>query len=420
MDEKLRRNIPILSLFSFFWLSLVIIPVIVPFFESKGLTLSQVYYLQAIFAFVIVVCEVPSGYIADVLGRKNALVAGSLFHGLGFTLLNFADGFIGLVLFEATVGIGVSLLSGADLSLLYDTQQNLQQSPREKASGIANMRFIKSAAEGVAAIVGGFLIAFSFDAVVIANTVVAWFPLLLTFFLVEAPFDKMPLRMANQEPRMRPDQHLRNLKLIVRFMFVDDRLLRLICLNITFFSLATFYVIWMLQPYWRDQNVPLTAFGMLWAAISFLVAIASKASLPLEDRFGPKPVLLMMGILPIVGYLGMAGFGGAIGILLGFSFSVSRGFNQVILSDALNRRVPSAFRATANSITSFMFRGVYIVTGPVVGLLIGHFGMQFTLRVLGVVVLVFLVLFLRPLLGEIRTTVLPAMSAATTEFTKGR
>ena len=62
--------------FSFFWLALVIIPVIVPFFESKGLSLAEVYYLQAIFAFVVVVFEVPSGYFADVFGRKNALVVG--------------------------------------------------------------------------------------------------------------------------------------------------------------------------------------------------------------------------------------------------------------------------------------------------------------------------------------------------------
>ena len=379
-------------MFSFLWLSMVIIPVIVPFFATKGLSLAQVYYLQAIFAFVVVVCEVPSGYVADVLGRKNALVAGSVFHALGFTWLNFCNDFADLVVFETLVGIGISLFSGADLSLLYDSQVALGQSPDRKSRGIANMRFAKSVAEGMAALLGGFLIAYSFDAVVIANTVFAWGPLLLSGFLTEAPF-----------ARMEANQHFGNLRQIVRHMYVDDRLLRLICLNITFFGLATFYVVWMLQPYWQEQAVPLTAFGMLWAAQSFVVAFASKIAMPFERRIGARSVLVLMGLLPIVGYLGMASFGGALGIFLSFSFFVSRGLNQVILSDALNTRVPSKFRATANSITSFMFRGIYIVTGPIVGLLIESFGMHTTLAVLGGVVSIFFVMYLLPLLGEIRS-----------------
>ena len=111
---------------------------------------------------------------------------------------------------------------------------------------------------------GGFLVAFSFEAVIFANTLFAWVPLLLSFFLVEAPFTKME-----------KGAHVVNLKKVLSFLYVDDRSLRLICLNITFFGLATFYVIWMLQPYWRDQDVPFALFGVLWAAQSFVVAATS-------------------------------------------------------------------------------------------------------------------------------------------------
>ena len=391
MENKLKRNIGLLYVFSFFWLSLVIIPVIVPFFESKGLALSEVYYLQAIFAFFVVLLEVPSGYIADVLGRKNALVAGSLFHGAGFTWLYFADGFEELVLFEMLVGIGLSLLSGADLSLLYDTQEALNQSPREKTHGIANMRFVKSVAEGVAALLGGLLVVYSFDIVVIANAMVAWVPLVLSVFLTEAPFT-----------RMEQGAHFGNLKRIVSHLFFEDRLLRLICLAITMFGLMTFYVVWMLQPYWAEQGIPLAAFGVLWASQSFLFAIATRLCVPLEDRFGPAPVLVAMALFPAVGYFGMAGTGGALGILFSFAFFVSRGLNQVILTDALNRRVPSSFRSTANSLTSFLFRGVYIVTGPIVGFLVDAVGMQYTLALLGMASLALFAGLLVPLLAEVR------------------
>ncbi|MBV1879381.1 MAG: MFS transporter [Pseudomonadales bacterium] len=391
MQNKLRRNIQVLYWFSFFWLSMVIIPVIVPLLESKGLELAEVFYLQAFFALAMVIFEIPSGYIADVFGRKNALMAGSVFHALGFCWLNFADGFADLVLFEVAVGIGMSLLSGADLSLLYDSQEALEMSPAEKTHGIAQMRFIKSIAEGVAALAGGFLIAFSMDLTVLANALLACIPFVLTFFMTEAPFVRMEAR--------RP---IANLRKVVRHMYVDDKLLRLICLNVTFFSLANFFVVWMLQPYWQDQGVAITEFGLLWAAQSFVVAFASKICQPLEQKFGARRILIAMGILPIVGYFGMSAFGGAIGILLGFCFFISRGINQVILTDALNTRVPGTFRAVANSITSFMFRGVYIVTGPIVGLLISNLGMQYTLAILGALVLVFGAMYLVPLLSAVR------------------
>ena len=389
-NNNIERNIPVLYGFSFFWLSMVIMPVIVPLFESRGLTLAQVFYLQAIFAGFVVLFEVPSGYIADVFGRKTALVAGSVFHGIGFTWLCFAEGFIELILFEMIVGLGLSLLSGADLSLLYDSQIALKHSPATRTRGIANLRFVKSIAEGVSALLGGFLIVYSFEVTVLANAIFAWVPLALSVLLVEAPFT-----------RMEGNQPVENLKKVVGHLFLEDKLLRLICLNITFFSLSTFYVVWLLQPYWSDLGVPLTMFGVLWAAQSFLFAITSKICQPLEARYGAKPILIVMAILPIAGYFGMAAGGGVVGILFSFTFFVSRGLNQVILTDALNSRVPSEFRATANSMTSFVFRGIYIVTGPVIGVIIDWQDMYFALNSLGVICLFLFALVLVPLLREI-------------------
>lgn len=391
MKQQLENNIPILYAFSFFWMAMVIIPVAVPLFESRGLDLAEVFYLQALFALVVVVCEVPSGYVADMLGRRRALIAGSVFHAAGFTWLCVADGFWELVLFEALVGVGMSLLSGADLSLLYDTQEALDHDPARRAGGIANMRFVKSMSEGVSALLSGLLIAYSLDAAVIANAIFAWMPLVLSVFLTEAPFT-----------RMEEGQHVANLRKVVRHLYVESRLLRQICFAITLFGLMTFYVVWMLQPYWRDQGVPLTAFGMLWAAQSFLFAATTRFALPLERRFGAVPILLVMASLPVVGYLGMGLGSGAIGILASFAFFVSRGINSVVLADALNRRLPSSFRATANSMTSFMFRGIYIVTGPIVGFMIGAVGMQATLMTLAGVAVVLCVTLMLPMAVEVR------------------
>ena len=105
-DVQLRRNISRTLAFGFFQVFLVIMPVIVPFFESRGLSMQQIFLLQALFAVVVLVMEIPSGYAADILGRRVTLLVGSVFLAFGHSTLLFADGFAGLALFEMCLGIG--------------------------------------------------------------------------------------------------------------------------------------------------------------------------------------------------------------------------------------------------------------------------------------------------------------------------
>ena len=53
------------------------IPTIVLFYQSHGLDLEQAVWLKTILSLSILLLEVPSGYIADKLGRKFCLIAGS-------------------------------------------------------------------------------------------------------------------------------------------------------------------------------------------------------------------------------------------------------------------------------------------------------------------------------------------------------
>ncbi len=394
-DLQLRKNIRVLYAFSFCWLALVIMPVIVPFFASKGLSLTDVFVLQSVFALAVVVFEVPSGYLADVIGRRNTLILGSVFHSVGFTMLCFVDNFAGLLLFEVIVGLGMSLLSGSDLALLYDSQLALGQSPGEKTRGIAMLRSVKASSEGLASLLAALLMLWSFDILVYVNAVIAWLPLGLSCLLVEAPYDRMQ--------RVSP---LADFKRILVHLFYQEKLLRLTTMAMTFYGLSTFYVVWLIQPYWAELGIPLAMFGVLWALKNFTVALAARFCVPLEARFGPAPVLIGMAVLPVAGYLGMAFPGGFIGVLLAFTFYISRGLHQVILTDAFNSRVPSQFRATANSIAGLMFRLAFIVTGPLVGFLYEAKGMQVTLLVLAAGCFFLLYVVLLPLLQALRQVAL--------------
>ena len=70
------------------------------------------------------------------------------------------------------------------------------------------------------------------------------------------------------------------------------------------------------------------------------------------------------------------------GILAALAFGAARGLNYVVLTDAMNARIPAEFRATANSVAGLVFRGGFILAGPLVGLAYDVLGMTWTLCIL--------------------------------------
>lgn len=393
MPEKLHRNTAIIYGLAFFHSFMVIVPVIVPFFMSKGLSLAEIFYLQAIFATTIVILEAPSGYFADIFGRRTALLIGSVIHGLGYLFLNFADSLSSLIIFEISVGISASLLSGADIALLYDTQTALHKSENlEHSKSIAHLGFFRSGAEGLGALLGGLLALWSFDLMVLVQSVAAWMCLLLAVLIVEPPYRKQK----EQVKRIQITE-------ILRHLFGSDPLLRHVVLAIPLYSLATFHIAWLVQPYWESLGISLALFGLLWFAQSLTVALANRFGFELERRKGAVFALTLIGILPVLGHFGMAFLPGWFGIASGLLLFVCRGLNQVIMVNALNRRIPSEFRATANSFTSFLFRLSFISTGPLVGYLAENRGLEAALGTLGLASLTLFFMVMLPLIQSVRS-----------------
>ena len=378
-DRRLASNITKLLTMVFFQVFLVIVPIAVPFFQSKGLTMAEVFELQAWFGFVVVLGEVPSGYLADFIGRKWTLVAGTLFVGIGHSFLLIAEGFWGLVLFETCLGIAVSLTSGADLAMIYDTELALGRSQRELQQGIGRLHLMHSVSEALAAIVASVvLVWWTMSAVVYVQVAVGWLPVIFASMLMEPP--REPIGESGDGLR----EHLGHLGAILRMLLLDNALLRLVFLAMAIWSLTTFYAVWILQKYWEVMGVELMYFGYLWAFYMVAGGIAGRFADVLERRLGATGVLLLAGVLPAVGYLALAYGGLAVAIVVALTFFVSRGIGAVVLRHAMNRRVPSRYRATANSLASFGFRGAFVITGPIVGHLLDLWGMTTTLVLLAV------------------------------------
>ena len=100
---------------------MVAMPIIVLFFQEHDLSLAEVMLLQAIYSISVAIFEIPSGYIADIFGRKKTIIFSTIFCFIGYLLFSFYSGFYYFAFAEILVGIGGSLISGSDSAIIYDT-----------------------------------------------------------------------------------------------------------------------------------------------------------------------------------------------------------------------------------------------------------------------------------------------------------
>lgn len=396
----LQKNRPKVLILNFFWMFLIVMPVVVPFMESYGLGMTEIYQLQAIFAISVVLLEVPSGYLADLFGRRHSLILAGIFHGAAYTALAQSEGFWGFVVFELLAALGNSFFSGSDVALLYDTQEALGEDSGD-SSMLGRKLMWSQVGETVAAPLGGLLILGGITWPAQVNAWVSWIPLLVTLTLVEPPRRKLE------------HQHRENFGRLLKIIFRSESILRWTFLSLVCYGLTTLMAVWAFQGYWKSMQVPLVWFGFLWAIYNLTVGMTGRFATGLEKKWGPRAVLLFIAALPITGYGGMALFYQGPetslafmigGILIGLSFSVSRGLTQVVTKGALNSRVPAELRATANSLSSLGVRIGFAILGPLLGWGFDEKGYFSSLLVAAGVCVSFALLVQLPLVAHLKKT----------------
>ncbi|MFP5492795.1 MAG: MFS transporter [Bacteriovoracia bacterium] len=378
----MQKNIPRLYFFSFFTMFFVSLPVWVPYFQGKGFSMQDVFVVQAVFACAVALFEVPTGYFCDLYGRKNTLVFGGMAYALAFTWLAFAESFWGVIAFELGAALAFSLISGADVALLYDSLAHESQR-EDKTRALGNMQFAQLISEAGGAVLGGVLAGYALSLPFQVQAVLAWFPLIIALTLTEGVRQKMT------------GTHRENFGRVFKHVFTHSPEIRRSFINLLVWGLATFFAVWMLQKHWETQGVPVTYFGYLWAAGNLMAALSSKSIARLRNFASIKTLTLIGCAFPVAAYLGMGLLSGTLAVSFFLGIYLGRGFIQVIMREEFNHHVPNEFRATANSIQSFMFRGVFAIFGPGVGWALDHYGVQTTMLIVASVFGMFYLLLVK-------------------------
>jgi len=381
-----KKNIALLYGFSFFDQFMIVIALWVPYLATQGIGMRQFMELQAVFAIVILSGEVPSGLLSDLWGRKKTLLLGSTLKAVSFPLLPLWSSNEGFLFYHLTMGIALSMISGGDVALLYDSYLAAGGEKSRGAGLLGNAKLAAQTGTAVSALLGGAVVTLSYGHLLWANAILSWIPVLLVLCITEPP--------ASFE---RPKKWAQDLKEVLSATLVRDTATRLVFLNLVAGGTGGLVMVWVNQKYWQESGVALAWFGVLSAGHGLILGFAGRSASFGAKRYG-RPLLAAVGVLPIIAYFGMASFLGWGGILLGTLGQVGRGLGGVLFLEALNDRISSAFRATVISLSQLGVRASFCLLGPLVGYGIDAWGLPSVLSALGIVFSIAFVCLLLPLI----------------------
>jgi predicted MFS family arabinose efflux permease len=330
--------------------------------------------------------EVPTGIVADRIGRKRAINVALGLQVLGEVIFLLGENYWTFALAAAIGGLGFAFSSGATEALMYDSLKTQgRQNEMTKAMGFLSAA--KRSANLVAFSIGGIFVATLTQerfAMAIAATASAVFAgWLVSFTLREPPVDdddgkrKGSLTLLTDGlALLRDDRTFRRLVLlaVATVPFID-------------------YLMNLYQPRFVDIGVPSIWLGLALALASGLSIVGARYAYWLEARFGTRTSLLLVTVLPGVLYLVLAAIVlPALAVLVFIVLYGSMSLKDPVFSGHLNRHIESSNRATVLSLVA-MGSGIYVA---LLGLVIGQIAqvsLTYAFIFMGVVVIAGSLLF---------------------------
>lgn len=368
-------------------------PVFTILFLDYGLTLEQFALLNTVWALTIVLAEVPSGALADLLGRKQLLVATASLMVAEMALIAFVPlghstwVFAAFLVNRMLSGLAEAMASGADEALAYDTLVShglADQWPRVLE---AQMR-----AQNV-----GYIFAMTLGAAVydpgLVNRVAAWlgwgealsqqvtmrFPLYLTlvfalFALVATLKMEEPANGRQGQEKGRADLW----ELSALIMRAGQWILRTpLALAVILFAMTFDHtlrlIVTLTSKYYRLIGLPEASFGLLGSLVAVVGLFVPRLARWMSERLSPGTNAAILGVGMVSALFLLPLFFPYFGILPMIAVFIGLMMTGFFTSHYLNTLTPSHQRATVLSFKGLAFNAAYGFIGVVFAAVVQHF-----------------------------------------------
>lgn len=378
MRKKISsRNTLIYFLTSFFDSIVFIIPIIIIYLQGK-VTIPQVSFLFAFRYFIQLVAELPTGALADILGKRLTIILGFFINTFYFLLLFFSQNFYHFLIAYFLGGIGDSLLSGSTDALVYDS---LKQDNDEKSYSkiLVKQNIYHQIGLITGTVTGGFL-----------YTIAPWLPFIicgffqlvntfLSFFYFEPVIDTVKFTFKN---------YINQIRLGVQELFKNTHSslvsLYYVAVGGITWSCAMFFNSYMLV----DLGFPDQIRGVIDGILRLVNIIIINLIIKNNKIMTKKNSFLFFPIMMLIAFLPGRWLYGIIGIpFVAFSM-ISATSRFIFLNKYTNEEYDSRYRATALSALSMFIGIIYVLIIAISGPIIANFGgMRTMYTLLGILTL---------------------------------
>ena len=384
------KNIKTYYMYSTFAELLILGPILVLFLIAKGLSFTEIMVLQSISAVAVFLFEVPTGAVADKIGRKESLLLGALLWAVSLGIYVMGTSFPMFMLAEVIFSLGATFKSGADNALIYDSLKIMGRE-KEFQSIEGKARSFALYAQAVGSIIAGFV----YEVNTNLPFIISVFFMLLTI-IIALRFKEPPIEGKVGKYGI---NYLEQIKESGKFIISHEKIKAIIIFTMMFFIFyrtAFFYY----QPYMESVKIPVRYFGVLFFIFNITAAFASKRSHWIMEKTKPK-TLTFMAVLMIISFVLMGTVKVWFGVFAIVFQQIARGIYRPVTTKYLNKHIPSDKRATVLSFQSLACNLSVAIAFPLMGILKDHENIFTTHKVLGIAMIVLTVFTIRYMNGRL-------------------
>ncbi len=197
MKSKVARNPRLLFWGRAFFEVKMLTAVVVLFYLSRDMSIDQVFYMSIVWSLVAIVTEVPSGYLADKIGRKRTLILGVLLMLIAHAAHFVAIGPWAFAGIFALMSASFSCFSGTDEALLFGSLKEVgKEDEMTKYNGrlMSARTLFKLVIPLIGAFVARDLLEWQFQILIVVNVIAVASSLLFLSRLTEPKRAKSVLK----------------------------------------------------------------------------------------------------------------------------------------------------------------------------------------------------------------------------------
>jgi MFS family permease len=357
----MEKNIKLFKIYSLFDELIIIGPIIVLYLFLKGLEFSQIMYLHAFSAVVIVIFEVPTGAIADKIGRKFSIALSKILWMVSLIIYIAGTGFTHFLLAEFIFSIGITLKSGADSALLYDSLIYLDRTDEfTEIQGKARSNIYIAQAFG--SIIASLVYSIDANLPLIFSIGFMGIALIVVLLFTEPPIE-------GKKGRYGEKYHIQIIE-SGKYVLKHPNIRSVMIFAMIFFAL-TRSGFWLFQPYMESVSIPVIYFGTFFFVFNMIAALFSRNAYRILKWTGNRTMVMMVALLGVSFLLmGLLPFWFAAGFIA--LQQMGRGLYTPVINKYSNKHIPSDKRSTVLSFISLATSLSAAIVLPIVGNIKDH------------------------------------------------